>query len=98
MVEFIERDIRHLRDSSNSERTTLLVGYDGDPDELAETIEALDGRIQDRIGRTTLRVLIPKSEVGQLFEIDSIISIERDKDDVALQSQGNFRHQTDSMM
>lgn len=90
MPEFIERDVRALRGTSSSERTILLVGAKGDRDELKEKIESINGEVFDYIGRSTLRVSLPKSQVDSLCEIETIVSIERDKDDVYPQNQGNL--------
>lgn len=98
MTEFIGRDVRSMRDSSSSERTTLLVGCENDRDELADEVEELHGTVESYLGRTTLRVSIRKSEVDELCEKETVISVERDKDDVKLQSTGNFGHRNGSMM
>lgn len=90
MPEFIEQDVRALRGDSSSERTTLLVGSEVDRDELREDIEAINGEVLDYVGRTSLRVSIPISEVDRLCEIETVLSIERDKDDVYPQNQGNL--------
>lgn len=90
MPEFIERDVRALRGASSSEHTTLLVGAEGDRDELSEEIEDHGGEVLDYIGRSALRISLPKSQVDALCEIETVRSIERDKDDVLPQDQGNL--------
>lgn len=92
MPEFIEPDVRAMRGNSSSERTTLLVGIEGESnrDELREDIGALGGEVLDSVGRSALRVSIPKSEVDQLCEFERVLSVERDKDDVRTQNQGNL--------
>lgn len=100
MAEFIEPEIRDMRDSTSQEETTLLVGCAGDRDELVNTIEDVGGQVQELIGRTTLLVSISKSDVGQLCDIESVVSVERDAEDIETHSSanGNFAHPTDSMM
>lgn len=98
MPEFIASEVRGMHGSSSSERTSLLVGCDGDRDELGEAIENIGGDVQDQVGRTTLLVSIPRSDVDQLCGLDSVISVEQDKTDIETHSSGNFTHQTDSMM
>lgn len=98
MPEFIEQEVADLRESSSHEETTVLVGCEGDRDELGQSIREISGQVEGQIGRTTLRVSIPKSGIDDLCEIDSVVSVELDADDVMPQSQRNFRHQTGSMM
>jgi len=90
MPEFIERDVRALRDASSSEHTTLLVGTEDNRDELGERITDIGGEVLDRIGRSGLRISIPKAKIDPLCEIESVVSVERDKNDVYPQNQGNL--------
>lgn len=92
MPEFIEQDVRAMRGDSSSEHTTLLVGSEGGSarEELRDNIEAIGGEVLDSIGRSSLRVSIPVSEVDELCEIEHALSVERDKDDVYPQNQGNL--------
>lgn len=90
MPEFIERDVRALRDASSSEPITLLVGTRGDREELRDEIEDIEGEVVDFIGRSSLRVSIPKYKVDHLCQIETVLSIERDKNDVRPQNSGNL--------
>jgi len=90
MPEFIERDVRPLRGASSSEHTILLVGTEDNRDELGDKIADIGGEILDRIGRSGLRISIPQAKVDDLCEIESVASVELDKDDVYPQNQGNL--------
>ena len=96
MPEFIGQAVRRMQGSSSSEQAILLVGYDENLDELAEEIQHF-GTVHKRIGRTTLQVSVPESEVDRLCELDSVISVESDEQSVSVLEQENFRHQPDSM-
>lgn len=90
MPEFIERDVRALRSASSSEHTTLLVGAEENRDELGDEIVDIGGEVLTKIGRSGLRISIPKAKIDTLCKIESVVSVERDKDDVYPQNQGNL--------
>ena len=87
-----------MRSSSSSESATLLVGYEGESDELEGAITALGGEITGRIGSTSLRVTLPQSKIDTLCGIESVTAVELDSDEVRTLDAGGFRPQTDSMM
>jgi hypothetical protein len=101
MTEFIEGDVKALYGSGSADRVRLLVGYEGDDsvaDELEADIEALDGEVIDHVGRVTLRVELPESQVESLCNLSDVVSVERDKRDVDLQDGTDFQPRTSSMM
>lgn len=98
MTGFIEWDVRDLRDSTSSETVTLLVGYEEDRESLVDNIEEAGGQVDEIIGRTTILVTIEKRNVDALCEIESILAIEKDKDDVRLQKGGNSKRLSDLTM
>lgn len=97
MTQFIESDVEDFYDSRSSDIVTLLVGTDGDLDELDEQIVKLGGDVHDHVGRTTIKAGVPESNVEDLCELPSVISVEIDKRDVKPQA-GDFQHPRGSMM
>jgi len=98
MPGFIEQDVRAMRGVSSTERTLLLVGCEGDRDELSEAVEEIGAEVTDRVGRAALRVSIQKRDIDDLCKLEEVVSVERDKDDVRPQNQGNLKRRRDSTM
>ncbi|MEZ3144499.1 hypothetical protein [Halobaculum sp. MBLA0143] len=87
MPEFVEYSIRHLPDSDSHDSVGLLVGCSGDRDELKRDVCSLDTERVDEVGRKTLLVELPASEAGEIWELDSIESIE--PNDTGVETQGS---------
>lgn len=89
MPEYIDAEVRALRDSNSEEEITLLLGVSGDRDEFAEQVTRHGVTVEATLGRATLRVTAPKSAVDELCELDGLKSIEIERDDVRILDQGN---------
>jgi len=98
MTQFIESDVRDYFESRSSEPVTLLVGTDGDLNELSSEVVALGGDVHDHVGRTTLKADVPESSIEELCGLPSVISVELNKQDVRTQESEDFRFQAGSMM
>jgi hypothetical protein len=98
MPEFIDQEVRDLQGSESDERVTLLIGYDGDRDELTTALTELDGDVEDHLGRTTVKAQLPKSKIDAVCDLSGVLSVELDEADVTQLNQGNFEHRTDSIM
>lgn len=91
MPEFIDSDVKALRDSDSDDTVTLLLGVSGDRDEFAARVEEFGGNVDAHLGRATLRVTVRQSLVGDLCDLDGLKSIELERDDVRTLDEGN-RH------
>lgn len=89
MPAYIDAAVNDLRESDADDEAALLLGVDGDRSEVAARVEALGGAVDARLGRATLRVIVPESAVDAVCELDGLTSIERDRDDVQVLDQGN---------
>lgn len=91
MPAYIDAAVTALRESDGDAEVALLLGVDGDRAEVADRVEALGGSVDARLGRATLRVIVPESAVDALCELDGLTSIERDRDDVHVLDRGSGR-------
>ena len=91
MPEYIDAEIRALRDSSSDDEITLLLGVSGDRDEFASWVEQLGATVNASLGRATLRVTAPQSAIDGLCELDGLKSIEIEREDVRTLDEGNGR-------
>lgn len=82
MPEYIDTEVRDLRDSDSEEEITLLLGVSGDRKGFAGRVEQHDATVEDTIGHATLRVTGPKSVIDAICELEGLKSIEIDRDDV----------------
>jgi hypothetical protein len=98
MPGFIEQDVRAMRGVSSTEWTVLLVGCEDDRDGVSEAVEKIGAEVTDRVGRAALRVSIQKRDIDDLCELEGVASVERDRDDVRPQNQGNLKRRRDSTM
>lgn len=89
MPEYIDPDVRDLRDSNSEEEITLLLGVSGDPDGFAKRVERLDATVEGKIGHATVRVTGSKSVIDALCELKGLKSIEIDRDDIQVLDRGN---------
>lgn len=88
MPEYIDPDVRDLRDSNSEEEITLLLGVSGDRDEFAKRVERHDATVEGKIGHATVRVTGPKSVIDALGELEGLKSIEIDRDDIQVLDRG----------
>jgi hypothetical protein len=91
MPEYIDAEIRALRDSSSDDEITLLLGVSGDRDEFANRAEQVGATVNATLGRATLRVTAPQSTIDDICELDGLKSIESEREDVRTLNEGNGR-------
>lgn len=91
MPEYIDADVKALRNSDSDDDVTLLVGVSGDRDEFTTRVEQCGATVEAQIGRATVRVTAPESIVEDLCELDGLKSIEIEREDVKTLDEGN-RH------
>lgn len=91
MPEYIDADVRKLRDSDGDAKITLLLGVSGDRDEFASRVKQVGATVKATLGRATLRVSAPQSVVDDLCKLDGLKSIEIERDDVRTLDEGNGR-------
>lgn len=89
MPEYVDSDVRALRDSDSDDTVTLLLGASGDRDVLARRVEETGGEVDARLGRATLRVTAPESFVDALCTLEDLKSIELEREDVRTLDEGN---------
>jgi hypothetical protein len=82
MPQYVERSVREFQSNGGDSRATLLLGVDGDREELSEELNCWGVQVEDEIGRATLRVVAPREAIARLRELDKITSIEFDEHDV----------------
>jgi len=89
MPEYIDAEIRTLRDSSSDDEITILLGVSGDRDEFARRVEGIGATVEATLGQATLRVTTPESVIDQLCELEGLKSIEIEREDVRTLDEGN---------
>lgn len=96
MPEFVDREVERMRASTSSEEVTLLVGFDGDRDELRDDLHELGGEVHEYLGKTTVATSLPESEVDSVCDIEGVLSVEKNKNDVRTLNEGNLNRQSGS--
>ena len=91
MPEYIDADVRELRDSDGAGKVTLLLGVSGDRDKFATRVEQVGATVNATLGRATLRVTAPESAIDDLCELEGLKSIEIEREDVRMLDEGNGR-------
>jgi hypothetical protein len=91
MPEYIDAEIKTLRDSTSDGEITLLLGVSGDRDEFTSCVEAAGATVDAKLGQATLRVTAPKSAIDRLCELEGLKSIEIEREDVRTLDEGNER-------
>lgn len=91
MPEYIDADVRALRDSERDDEVTLLLGVSGDRDEFADRVERCGGTVESSLGRATLRVTATEAVVDELCDLDGLKSVELEREDVRTLDEGNER-------
>lgn len=91
MPEYIDTDVKSLRDSSSDDEITLLLGVSGDREELGTRIEQVGATVKGTLGRATIRVHTPESIIDELCELEGVKSIEIEREDVRTLDEGNER-------
>jgi len=89
MPEYIDAEVKVLRDSTSDDETTLLLGVSGDRDEFARRVEEIGATVDATLGQATLRVTTPESAIDRLCELEGLKSIEIERDDVRTLEEGN---------
>ena len=98
MAEFIESGVDELRESSDDELVTLLVGGYAGLDEVESDLDAIGAASIERIGSMSLRVEIEEARVDELCNLDTVASVEFDSNDVYPQGESNLESRPVSMM
>jgi hypothetical protein len=91
MPEYVDSQVEKIRGSERSTTVTLLLGVSGDQEAVIERVEQTGATVDTTLGRATLRVTAPESAVDALCSIEGVSSIEIERDDVQVLSQGNAR-------
>ena len=91
MPEYVDPAVEKLRDSESEDRVTLLVGVSGDREDVQERLRKHGATVEDSLGRATIRVTVPTSQVDVLCDLDGVKSIEIERDDVRILDSGNGR-------
>ena len=91
MPEYIDTDVKSLRDSSSDDEVTLLLGVSGDRDKFATRVEQVGATVNATLGRATLRVTTSESAVDDLCGLEGLKSIEIEREDVRTLDEGNGR-------
>lgn len=91
MPEYVDPKVETLRESESPTEVTLLLGVSGDHDTVVEQVEQAGATVEDTLGRATLRLTAPESVVNSLCNIDGVKSIELEREDVQVLSEGNSR-------
>lgn len=89
MPEYVDPAVDTLRESESPAEVTLLLGISGDNDAVIERVEQAGATVDDTLGQATLRVTAPKSAVDTLCTLEGVKSIELERDDVQVLSEGN---------
>lgn len=89
MPEYVDPDVDALRESKSPTEVTLLLGVSGDRDAVIAQVEQAGATVDDTLGRATLRVTAPESAVDTLCTLEGVKSIELERDDVQVLSEGN---------
>lgn len=89
MLQYIDAGVEDLRASRSSEEVTLLLGVAEERDDVVTRLEQFGAHVEATLGRTTIRVTVPKSAVDSLCELEGLKSIEIDREDVRTLDQGN---------
>lgn len=88
MPEYIESEVRKIRESPEERTVTVLLGVSGNRDKLADRVQELGGDIDARIGRATLRAEVPEKSIDTLCELEWTKSVELEKEDVTTYASG----------
>jgi hypothetical protein len=89
MPEYVDPQVETLRGSESSTEVTLLLGISGDHDTVIEQVEQANATVDDTLGRATLRVTVPEAAVDSLCDLEGVKSIELEREDVRVLSEGN---------
>lgn len=89
MPEYIDAEVRRIRDSSRDETITLLLGVSGDRDEFATRVEEVGATVETKLGQATLRVSAPERAIDEICDLKNLKSIEIEREDVRTLDKGN---------
>lgn len=89
MPEYIDPQVEALRESEGPTEVILLLGVSGDRNTVSRQVEQVGATVEDSLGRATLRVSAPGSVVDSLCTLDGVKSIELEREDVRILSEGN---------
>lgn len=90
MLEYVDPQVESLRESSSPAQITLLLGVSGTQSDVEKRVEETGATVEDTLGQATLRVTTPESAINSLCEIDGLKSIEVEREDVQILTEGDF--------
>ena len=89
MPEYVDADVRKLRDSDGDDKIAMLLGVSGDRDAFITRIRQVGATVEGTLGRATIRVTASESVIDDLCELDGLKSIEIEREDVRTLDEGN---------